>query len=115
MVIKPVWTTPCVSDSATDPPRPEINTDDIEFSGGSSEHRFDVAGTYPYLDLRHPTQKGTVIVQSLGSDSAVVQITDSTPTGISPSSVTIRSHSHSRSTGPPGAFVQRAGSSELIS
>ena len=75
-VIKPNWTIPCVSESAADPPTPEINTGDIEFDGGSATHTFAKEGTYTYLCLRHPRERGTVIVQAVGADSAVIHLVD---------------------------------------
>ena len=102
-ILKPNWTIPCTSDDPSlEPKTPEINTGDIEFQGGSASHVFNTAGTFDYLCLRHPDQKGTVIVQAPvqgmpnAPDSAVVQIIDASSSGFLPSSVTIRTGGHVR-------------------
>ncbi len=99
-VIKPDWTTPCVTDTAGVSIPLEINSGDLEWggsvTGGVFDHVFPKAGTYNYLCLRHPQQKASVIVANGGADSATVQIVDATPAGFSPPAVTIRPGGHVR-------------------
>ena len=93
-VIRPDWTTPCAYDSTTGGSIPfEIDSGDLEwnapaFVGGSYAHVFKVPGNYPYLCMRHITQKGMVVVVEGGADSAAVQILGST--SFAPAAVTIR-------------------------
>src|SRR5262249_21692677 len=99
-IIQPDWTTPCQTDTAGAAMPLEINSGDLEWgvatTGGVFDHVFPHAGTYPYLCLRHPTQKANVIVSAGGADSATVQIADATAAGFVPSSVTIRPGGHVR-------------------
>src|SRR5205085_7867613 len=70
----------------------ELASGDLEWNaptlvGGSWTHVFHAAGSYPYLCMRHLTEKGTVVVADGGADSATVQILAA---GVTPNSVTIR-------------------------
>ncbi len=99
-ILKPDWTTPCLYDTAGLRVPFEINSGDLEYggplTGGVFDHVFQKAGTYNYMCMRHPQQKGTVVVAVNEADSAVVQIVDASPAGFSPALVSIRPGGHVR-------------------
>ena len=112
-IIKPDWTVPCDNDTTgvgLAPPM-EINTGDLEwggaFTGGSSDHVFATAGTYPYMCMRHSAQTGTVIVSDGGPDSALVQVINASAAGFVPATVTVRPGGHVR-------FVNTSGQNHAI-
>jgi plastocyanin len=91
IVLRPNWRLLCDTDTTSRGLPTPMNSGDIEFQGGSHETVFPNAGTFPYLCLRHPDHRGTVVVDSLGggADSAVVTI-DNAAAPFSPALVTIR-------------------------
>jgi plastocyanin len=89
-VLKPDWSITCAIDTAGARMPFQINSGDVEFQGGSYQQSFPAAGSYAYLCLRHPLQKGQVVVEAGGADSAQVDIVDDSVTGFQPATVTIR-------------------------
>src|SRR5262249_41480271 len=57
---------------------------------GSYDHTFRTAGTYNYMCMRHPNQRGSVVVADNAPDSATVVIQDASATGFVPAQVSVR-------------------------
>src|SRR5439155_3895391 len=92
-IIRPDWTVPCEFDTSGTAIPFEIDSGDLEWNaatltGGSWTHVFADSGSFPYVCMRHLSQKGSVVVAAGGADSATVQILNST--AFTPASVTIR-------------------------
>ena len=75
----------------------EINSGNLP-PGGSFQHTFASAGTFPYHCTIHAAMTGNQVVVDMasGNDSALVQIVSMVAPGFSPSSVTIKPGGHVR-------------------
>ncbi len=58
--------------------------------GGSFNHPFAAAGSFPYHCSIHPIMTATITVATGGADSAVVNITGPTANGFQPQTVTVK-------------------------
>jgi plastocyanin len=92
-IIRPDWKVPCAPDTGV---ARSLDSGVIEFEGGSFTLAFPDSGTFDYLCLHHPLQRGHVLVRPGGSDSALVSIVDAGETGFAPTTVVIRPGGHVR-------------------